>query len=59
MKQIYLWFQDNPNISVQTNNTALTKLLSNSKNVGDAVNHCVQWLKKIFLIGKTLLMAII
>lgn len=45
MKQIYLWFQDNPNISVQTNNTALTKLLSNSKNVGDAVNHCVQWLK--------------
>lgn len=45
MKQIYLWFQDNPNISVQTNNTALTKLLSNSQNVGDAVNHCVQWLK--------------
>ncbi len=45
MKQIYLWFQDNPNIRVQTNNTALTKLLSNSKNVGDAVNHCVQWLK--------------
>lgn len=45
MKQIYLWFQDNPNISVQTNNTALTKLLSNSKNVGDAVNHCVKWLK--------------
>lgn len=45
MKQIYLWFQDNPNISIQTNNTALTKLLSNSKNVGDAVNHCVQWLK--------------
>lgn len=45
MKQIYLWFQDNPNISVQTNNTALTKLLSNSKNVGDTVNHCVQWLK--------------
>lgn len=45
MKQIYLWFQDNPNISVQTNNTALTKLLSNSNNVGDAVNHCVQWLK--------------
>lgn len=45
MKQIYQWFQDNPNISVQTNNTALTKLLSNSKNVGDAVNHCVQWLK--------------
>lgn len=46
MRQIYLWFQDNPNISVQTNNTALTKLLSNSKNVGDAVDHCVQWLKK-------------
>lgn len=45
MRQIYLWFQDNPNISVQTNNTALTKLLSNSKNVGDAVDHCVQWLK--------------
>lgn len=45
MRQIYLWFQDNPNISVQTNNIALTKLLSNSKNVGDAVDHCVQWLK--------------